>query len=82
MSELHSLSGRPSPAHQAYVIEIGETQAGLVSRRGDERHFTFIAAAAAFNAIDGQRFATPVAAESAARLLVSPRRGGGLRLAS
>ncbi|MCU4181451.1 hypothetical protein [Bosea sp. BH3] len=89
MSELQSFSGHPAPAHQvqaqahqAYVIEIGETQAGLVSRRGEERYFTFIAASARFSALDGQRFATPVAAESAARLLVSPRRHGPLRLAS
>ncbi len=74
MSQLHSFSSRPSPALQAYVIEIGETQAGLVSRRGDERYFTFIAATPAYHALDGHRFATPVAAESAARLLASPRR--------
>ncbi len=68
--------------HQAYVIEIGETQAGLVSRRGDERYFTFIAASSAFNAIEGHRFATPGAAELAARQLVAPRRHSATRLAS
>lgn len=75
--------GRHSPAQQAYVIEVGETQAGLVNRPADERFFTFIAASAAFNALDGQRFATPDAAERAARLLAAPRRAApAFRLAS
>lgn len=73
--------GLPSAARQAYVIEIGETQAGLVSRRGDERYFTFIAASSAFNAIEGQRFASPSAAELAARQLAAPRRHSATRLA-
>ena len=71
-----------TPRQQAYVIEIGETQAGLVSRRGDERYFTFIAASAAFHALEGHRFATPGAAELAARQLAAPRRHGPARLAS
>ena len=66
--------GLPLRSQQAYVIEIGETQAGLVSRRGDERVFTFISAASAFDALEGHRFATPGAAERAARQLASPRR--------
>ncbi|WP_353186533.1 hypothetical protein [Bosea sp. (in: a-proteobacteria)] len=75
--------GRHGPARQAYVIEVGETQAGLVNRRPDERFFTFIAASAAFRALDGQRFATPGAAEQAARLLARPRRDAQpFRLAS
>lgn len=67
--------GRPelAPA-QAYVIEIGETQAGLVSRGPQERFFTFIAASSAFHRLEGHRFATPLAAEQAARLLAAPRR--------
>lgn len=68
------------PARQAYVIEIGETQAGLVARGADERFFTFISASAAFDRLEGQRFATPVAAELAARQLVRSR--PGLRLAA
>lgn len=68
-------------ARQAYVIEVGETQAGLVARGADERFFTFISASAAFDRLEGQRFATPVAAELAARQLVSTRRPG-LRLAA
>ena len=66
--------GLPPRSQQAYVIEIGETQAGLVSRRGDERVFTFISAASAFDALEGHRFATPGAAERAVRQLASPRR--------
>ena len=69
------------PARQAYVIEVGETQAGLVARSADERFYTFISASAAFDRLEGQRFATPVAAELAARQLVSTRRPG-LRLAA
>lgn len=73
--------GSTPPARQAYVIEVGETQAGLVARGADERFFTFISASAAFDRLEGQRFATPVAAELAARQLVSRRRPG-LRLAA
>lgn len=82
MSQLQSLASRPRPALQAYVIEIGEDQIGLVSRRSDERDFTFIAASSAFRALDGRRFASPGAAETAARRLAGPRRHGALRLAS
>lgn len=67
--------GMPRRSQQAYVIEIGETQAGLVSRRGDERFFTFISALSAFNALEGHRFATPGAAERAVRHLAFPLRG-------
>ncbi|WID94657.1 hypothetical protein QO058_17685 [Bosea vestrisii] len=63
------------PTRQAYVIEVGETQAGLVARGADERFFTFISASAAFDRLEGQRFATPVAAELAARQLVRSRPG-------
>ena len=68
------------PARQAYVIEIGETQAGLVARSADERFYIFISASAAFDRLEGQRFATPVAAELAARQLIRSR--PGLRLAA
>ncbi|KPF70674.1 hypothetical protein IP69_09080 [Bosea sp. AAP35] len=79
MNILSSGAGRPDQglplrSDQAYVIEIGETQAGLVSRRGGERVFTFISAASAFDALEGHRFATPGAAERAARQLASHRR--------
>lgn len=76
MTHLQSSAGaaRPITAQQAYVIEIGETQAGLVNRRADERHFTFISASSAFRALEGHRFASPVAAELAARQLARPHR--------
>ncbi len=65
---------------QAYVIEIDDTPAGLVSRNRDERFFTFVSASSRFDALEGHRFATPVAAELAARQLL--RRGHPLPLAS
>lgn len=76
MNHLHSGAGpaRPTTPQQAYVIEIGETQAGLVNRRADERYFTFISASSAFHALEGHRFATPGAAELAARQLARPHR--------
>jgi len=79
MSQFQSNPGRqaagvPTRGQQAYVIEVGETQAGLVNRRADERYFTFISASSAFRALEGHRFATPGAAEIAARHLSSPRR--------
>lgn len=60
---------------QAYVIEVGDTQAGLVSRAPEERFFTFISASSAFHRLEGHRFATPLAAEQAARLLAASQRG-------
>jgi hypothetical protein len=82
MSQLYPLPARPRPAQQAYVIELGEAQIGLVSRRADERDFTFVSASTAFRALDGQRFATPGAAETAARRLVRSQRRSPLPLAS
>ena len=84
MSHTHSSHGQQPQARasQAYVIEVGETQAGLVNRRPDERYFTFIAASAAFHALEGHRFATPSAAELAARQLAAPRRHSATRLAA
>ena len=80
MSFQSQVISSPPPARQAYVIEVGETQAGLVARSADERFYTFISASAAFDRLEGQRFATPVAAELAARQLVRSR--PGLRLAA
>lgn len=78
MSHIHVQSGtqplNPLARSLAYVIEVGETQAGLVSRAPDERVFTFISASSAFAALEGHRFATPGAAEIAARQLGTPRR--------
>ncbi|AMJ62234.1 hypothetical protein [Bosea sp. PAMC 26642] len=78
MTLVQSTPQQTVPSQQAYVIEIGETQAGLVNRRADERYFTFIAASAAFHALEGHRFATPSAAELAVRQLAGPRRGARL----
>lgn len=87
MSQHHFNPGRQAEGtnrdgQQAYVIEVGEVQAGLVNRRADERFFTFISASSAFRALEGHRFATPDAAEIAARQLASPRRRGAARLAA
>jgi hypothetical protein len=79
---LNPIAHSPPARSVAYVIEVGETQAGLVSRAPDERHFTFISASAAFDALDGRRFATPSAAELAARRLGLARRPGATRLAA
>jgi hypothetical protein len=80
----HPVATQPTLAQPtlAYVIEVGETQAGLVARRAGERFFTFISATSAFDRLEGERFATPSAAERAARLLASPRRPGQARLAA
>ncbi len=64
-----------SANNQAFIIEIDEAQVGLVSRRADERYFTFISASAAFNPLEGHRFASPGAAELAARQFAGGRRG-------
>ena len=77
---ISSPPARQAQTRQAYVIEVGETQAGLVARGADERFYTFISASAAFDRLEGQRFATPIAAELAARQLVRSR--PGLRLAA
>lgn len=74
MSSIQAKAGQ-----QAYIIEIGETPAGLVSRRAEERYFTFVSASSAFRALDGHRFATPGAAELAARQLAAPRRRDAVR---
>lgn len=74
MSSIQARAGQ-----QAYIIEIGETSAGLVSRRAEERYFTFVSASSAFRALDGHRFATPGAAELAARQLAAPRRRDAVR---
>jgi hypothetical protein len=78
MSLVHESRGsqplNPLARSLAYVIEVGDTQAGLVSRAPGERYFTFISASSAFAGLDGHRFATPAAAELAARYTAVPRR--------
>ncbi|SEG42030.1 hypothetical protein [Bosea lathyri] len=82
MSKIQHNPIQHSQSQQAYIIEIGETQAGLVNRRDDERYFTFISASSAFRALEGHRFATPSAAELAARQLAAPRRHSATRWAA
>jgi hypothetical protein len=54
-----------------YVIEIADLDAGLVVRDG--KSFAFLATTARFRPLDGQRFATPAAAERAAWTLYHRR---------
>lgn len=61
----------------AYVIEVEGRTAGIVARDPGDNRFNFFAAAHPFNALEGQTFADPLAAEQAARHLAkhgSPRR--------
>ncbi len=55
----------------AYVIEIDDEAVGIAAR--DETGFRFHASAHAFNALDGQVFATVRQAAAAARALLSAR---------
>jgi hypothetical protein len=63
----------------AYVIEVFGRTAGIVARDSQSNSFNFFSAAPRFNAIEGQRFSDPLAAERAARVLAQygslPRRG-------
>lgn len=64
----------------AYVIEVEGRTAGIVARDSEDHRFNFFAAAQPFNALEGQTFANPLAAEEAARHLAkhgSPRRPAG-----
>ena len=62
----------------AYVIEVFGRTAGIVARDSQSNSFNFFSAAPRFNAIEGQRFSDPLAAERAARVLAQygsfPRR--------
>jgi hypothetical protein len=62
----------------AYVIEVSGCTAGIVARDSHSNSFNFFSAAPRFNAIEGQRFSEPLAAERAARMLAKyeslPRR--------
>ncbi len=52
---------------RSYVIEVGDDQVGLVLRDAGDRDFQFHAAHAAYQQLDGQRFASAAHAENAAR---------------
>jgi len=62
----------------AYVIEVSGCTAGIVARDSHNNSFNFFSSAPRFNAIEGQRFSDPLAAERAARMLAKygslPRR--------
>ena len=62
----------------AYVIEVPGRTAGIVARDSQNNSFNFYSALPRFNAIEGQRFSDPLAAERAARMLAKhgsvPRR--------
>ena len=64
----------------AYVIEVSGRTAGIVARDSQNNSFNFYFAVPRFNAIEGQRFFDPLAAERAARMLakhgILPRRRG------
>ena len=66
----------------AYVIEVSGRTAGIVARdcQNQNSSFKFYSAVPRFNAIEGQRFSDPLAAERAARMLAKygslPRRRG------
>ena len=49
----------------AYVIEVSGHTAGIVARDSHSNSFNFFSAAPRFNAIEGQRFSDPLAAERA-----------------
>jgi hypothetical protein len=53
----------------AYVIEVSGRIAGIVARDSQNNSFNFYSAVPRFNAIEGQRFSDPLAAERAARML-------------
>jgi hypothetical protein len=53
----------------AYVIEVFGRTAGIVARDSQSNSFNFFSAAPRFNAIEGQRFSDPLAAERGARVL-------------
>ena len=59
---------------RAFIIETGDTAAGIVVRDG--RKYRFFAAHADFQALDGQAYATTRAAQKAADLLGAGGRKG------
>ena len=62
----------------AYVIQVSGRTAGIVARDGRDLSFNFFAASHIFEAMEGQSFADPLAAERTARYLAKhgslPRR--------
>jgi|GEM_PF-538681 hypothetical protein len=66
----------------AYVIEVCGRTAGIVARDSHNHSFNFFSADRPFNIMEGQRFADPLEAERAARILAKngslPRQQHGL----
>jgi hypothetical protein len=58
---------------QSYIIEVGDDAVGLISRECPSRPFRFFASDARLSVLDGARFATPSAAETAARVHLKRR---------
>lgn len=52
----------------AFVIEVGDQTVGIVVRQDGDRGFRFHSALRSVDALEGQVFATPRAAEAAARI--------------
>jgi hypothetical protein len=62
---------------QSYIVEVGEEAVGLIVREHHAQPFRFVASDARLHRLEGVPFATPRAAEAAARLhLAKPRRFG------
>jgi|GEM_PF-6605447 len=59
----------------AYVIEVGGHTAGIVTREQGQAGFKFFSSSHIFNAMEGNCFSDPTAAERAARQLA--KRGNG-----
>ncbi|QAY96763.1 hypothetical protein CWB41_14325 [Methylovirgula ligni] len=57
----------------AYVVQVSGLTAGIVVRDASAETFSFFAATHRFNALEGQQFAEPYAAERAARQLIARR---------
>ena len=63
---------------EGYIIDgLGDEAAGIVVRQEGERGFRFHSAGRAYHALDGHVFATPAAAQRAAREFARER-GRGL----
>jgi hypothetical protein len=60
---------------EGYTIEgLGDEAAGIVVREDGERGFRFHSASQAYHTLDGHVFATPAAAQKAARDVARERR--------
>jgi hypothetical protein len=68
----------------AYVIEIDERAAGIVTREHDREAFTFYASDPAFYPLEGRHFAAPGAASRAALTVLRQAKSlpRGVRLAA